>query len=655
MAYAKRNAEAEAEAKAKAEVLTPLYNLATDCLRLSMHFFHPIQQCAQQVHHSALPLSPTSSLLHKSCLQSVIDNPLSHVASLSGAPDAWGLLLRTIDVRPRELTCIATSVQGIVAACEDTVNIYDAVTGVLRQFLCAPETVTHIHGSPDGSILFFGHPSSVTMWDVQTGGLIDTFTTQPRINDFAVSTTHIACGSSNGFIRFWNIHTKVKGEGFENGQPVVKICWLSPQRLAVATQNTLHVHDIIVGETLGRISVPGHIWGMVYLGDKDEFLVGTSEPILGVDYWNCSFLRYQLQELQDSEPLQWWFKNLGQSPVHFGPLSGPKVVGHEILCITQENGIQLFDTNTYDWTNNPPLLGAATSVAVSSNRNLVVQTKDSIQIFSLDVLTSNEAHNDIHSSHIYPLGGNHIICIHPTRHLTLLELGNMQKLHPGNNTPLLKLLLTNQQPFTQTSFRCGLVEGSNISMVMQAWQMGTPLPEWTEVADEEAPLSRLSPKSTWVVIVNSLPQPEIQVKDAQVGTILANLPLADDDWGMGKVYDLIFDSETRFYVKIDGPVWHVQIPHDIMASPSGNCSHTIIKGKPMHLSEPRAIPTYTLDENCEWVIDVESRKICWIPPGNVRRGNGGHFWAGLSLVMVGDDGVVRKLTFKEPVRGYERS
>ena len=32
----------------------------------------------------------------------------------------------------------------------------------------------------------------------------------------------------------------------------------------------------------------------------------------------------------------------------------------------------------------------------------------------------------------------------------------------------------------------------------------------------------------------------------------------------------------------------------------------------------------------------------------LRRGDGSHFWSGLSLVMVRDDGVVRKLTFKDP-------
>jgi WD40 repeat protein len=168
-----------------AKTLTPSLDLATDCLRLSMHFFQPIQQCAQQVYHTALPLSPTSSQLRNSCLQSVADDHLSRVTAFSGAPDTWGLLLRTINVRPRQLTCIATSAQRIVAACEDVVDIYDAVTFVLRQSLRAPETVTKILGSPDGSTLFFAHSYSVTMWDVQTGGLTHTFTTQSEITDVA--------------------------------------------------------------------------------------------------------------------------------------------------------------------------------------------------------------------------------------------------------------------------------------------------------------------------------------------------------------------------------------------------------------------------------------------------------------------------------------
>ena len=158
----------------------------------------------------------------------------------------------------------------------------------------------------------------------------------------------------------------------------------------------------------------------------------------------------------------------------------------------------------------------------------------------------------------------------------------------------------------------------------------------------------LSPERTQVVTFSNSPQRELCVKHVGDGTTLANLPLDDTDLEMGEVYDVTFDSDTRFHLKVDGPGWHVQIPYNITKSPSGDYSHSITKGEPVNLSEPRATPPYALDENCEWVLDRGARKICWISPGNLRRGSGGHFWAGLSLVMVGDDGVVRKVTFKEP-------
>jgi len=175
----------------------------------------------------------------------------------------WGSLLRTVDFRPRQLTCIATSAQMIIAACDNIVNIYDAITFVLQQSLDTSETVTKIQGSPDESTLFFAHSLSVAMWDVQTGGLIKTFLTQSRIKDIAVSETHIACGMADGSVAFWNIHTKEEGKAFGNNQPIVSICLHSPRELALATQNTLYIHEIVIGEVIGRFSIPGHVWGMV--------------------------------------------------------------------------------------------------------------------------------------------------------------------------------------------------------------------------------------------------------------------------------------------------------------------------------------------------------------------------------------------------------
>ena len=565
---------AEADTSA---LTTSLHSLGTDCLRLSTHFFHSIQQCAQQVYHTALPLSPTSSKLRRCCLQSVTDSQLSCITAFLGAPDTWGLLLRTIDARPRQLTCIATSLQMIVAACEGIVNVYDAVTFVPRQSLPVPGIVRKILSSPDGSTLFFAHSHTATMWDLQTGGLTHTFFTLSKITDIAVSTKgdHIACGSSDGSVTFWNIHTKERGKGFGDGQPVVAVCWLSPDKLAVATQRTVYIHSIATGKTLNKFTVPGCVWGMVYSRNEGEFLVGASRPGEGADQnlYSLSIFEIEKGHVQGREP-----KLLSQrSPTYSRRLLNPTLVDREIMCITPPSGVQSFNPVPREWTNNPPLLDAAISVAASLNRNLVVQTKDSIQIFSLDVMTSHEARSDVRPSHVYPLGEKHIVCLlQPNRHITLLELGTLRELRPEDNTSPLESLSMNQSPHARASFGRGLVAEFGLSRVIQAWESGTPLPERTEAADEDAPLSRLSPECTQVVTV--------------YGT----------------------------------------------------------EGEPVPLSEPRETPPYTLDENCEWVVDAKSRKICWISPGNVRRGDGGHFWAGLELVMVGDDGVVRKVSFREP-------
>ena len=659
----------------EAAAMVSLENLATDCLRFSMYFFHPIQQCAQHIYHTALPLSPMSSELHKTCLQTVIDNQLSHVTTFTGAPGTWGLLLRTIILWPRQPTCIATSAQMIVAACGEIVNIYDAVTPVVQQSIHAPETVAKIQGSPDGFILFFAHSLSVTMWDVQTGGLIHTFTTQSQINDVAVSTTgdYLACGLSSGSIIFWNTQSKEEGTSSGNGQPVVTTYWISPEELSVATKNTIYIHSITAGETLDSLPITGCVWGMVFvehwrkhgsltrvlppkggvyqeeshiveLQGKSRFLVGTLQSSSGVGQEESHFVVVKWMPPHGLRPGKLRQAKRQSPTTHTGQLSSPVLIGDNVVCITPPNGIQVMHTYNHH-TNYPPLLDAATFMAGLMNRNLVVQTKGSIQIFSTKVLEENhKASNDADPSHIYPLGEKHIICVlQPTRCLTLLELETLEKVHPDDTTPALKSSLINSLATTH-----GLVSHFGIPMIMETWQSGTPLPGWTETAEEDMLLHVLSPEHTRIVTISNSPRWELCVKHVGDGITLANLPLEDTDLEMGEVYDVTFDSETRFHLKVDGPGQHIQIPFNVAASPLGDYSHTITKGESVNLSEPRATPPYTLDKDCEWVLDRESRKICWISPENLRRGNGGHFWAGLSLIMVGDDGEVRKVTFKQP-------
>ena len=64
-----------------------------------------------------------------------------------------------------------------------------------------------------------------------------------------------------------------------------------------------------------------------------------------------------------------------------------------------------------------------------------------------------------------------------------------------------------------------------------------------------------------------------------------------------------------------------------------------MQGGPVSLSKPWVTSLYTLGANCEWVLGMGLRKVCWISSVDLWRGNGGHFGAGLLLAVVREDGV----------------
>jgi len=66
------------------------------------------------------------------------------------------------------------------------------------------------------------------------------------------------------------------------------------------------------------------------------------------------------------------------------------------------------------------------------------------------------------------------------------------------------------------------------------------------------------------------------------------------------------------------------------------------------VSEEEILVMYALDESLEWVVDSESRRVCWLPPGYVTGTEHGHCFVGSSIVTAGQDGIVRKLTFRDP-------
>lgn len=73
----------------------------------------------------------------------------------------------------------------------------------------------------------------------------------------------------------------------------------------------------------------------------------------------------------------------------------------------------------------------------------------------------------------------------------------------------------------------------------------------------------LSPAWTKAVMVSTAIR-EMRIKDTTYGATLAPPARNDTDLESGEVYEITFDSETRFYLKIDRPGQHIRISYDVI-------------------------------------------------------------------------------------------
>jgi WD40 repeat protein len=130
-----------------------LLETAADCLRFVTEFFEVISQSAPHIYHSALQLSPLSSIVRR-LYNEYLRSPLSTI--VRGTPSSWDSC--TAIVRTTEVFCAVWSPCGkfIVAAMGDQMDVRDSST--LEGIFTLKSH--HIGGcpsslgiSPDGSLL----------------------------------------------------------------------------------------------------------------------------------------------------------------------------------------------------------------------------------------------------------------------------------------------------------------------------------------------------------------------------------------------------------------------------------------------------------------------------------------------------------------------
>ncbi|KAF9646211.1 YVTN repeat-like/Quino protein amine dehydrogenase, partial [Thelephora ganbajun] len=195
---------------------SPTVELANDCLRFVTRFLEIIEESAAHVYHSALPLSPQTSIVRK--LYERHANPLTRI--VHGLPDSWDPAVGIM-----EYCCGAAGWSPcgrFIAISNDRsgTEILDAATlkrlNILKP---SPGYPGELVFSPDSRLLmiFDTHPVNFITWDIQTGVVVSAISPEQWDYDTeCFSITYSACGTMFGAliyrcgtltIRTYNIHS----------------------------------------------------------------------------------------------------------------------------------------------------------------------------------------------------------------------------------------------------------------------------------------------------------------------------------------------------------------------------------------------------------------------------------------------------------------
>jgi len=563
--------------------------------------------------------------------------PEIRITEFYGRPDDWGPVVRVIKVTAGRVTHMTTIGHRIAAACDNgTVSVYDSTTGALRVSLNPAYPTEAVRGSPDGTILFCTHRESpsITLWDIQTGGLIHTFALESEVNDTAVSLNgrYLACGSSDGSVRFWEVANRMESPTFGNGLPVTHLCWLAPEELlAVANLASLRIWDVVARTVRYALRIPDSICGAAYSQKLNqlaimanlgtESIITTIDSRTGVSSISCR-IQQQLSCLAFSQTTK------------------------EIVCGMQTHGMQLFNIPMKRWRgfDHPATI---TSVSTLSNGIVVANSPGSgIQLLNLDSgygpsgrpITPAVAVHSIDPDGIvamFPATRDHIILLRATIMVRLTRIPTRGAFLADNTVvPCASLV-------HEMAVYC-FIEGGK--KYLQLWKFSRKLPEWFVETDELPLLARISPTGTRVVTFHTLTVDIhgcIYIRDTETGRILASL-LTLDFVPLDVTFDS-FDSETRFYFH------HTTYRIPYVLTPSvwpGGPENLTIGGVPIPLWVQPRNSRFSVDDSHEWVVS-DSQRICWIPPGYIGSIQASYCWAGSSLVMVGEDGALRRFTLRE--------
>ncbi|CAG7846687.1 COMPASS-like H3K4 histone methylase component WDR5B {ECO:0000303/PubMed:19567704} Short=AtWDR5B {ECO:0000303/PubMed:19567704} [Serendipita indica DSM 11827] len=316
--------------------------------RFIMVFSVPIQESAPHIYISALPFTPTNSILHVEGAK-MYSNTLCVTEGLEEMYPGLPSRLRGHEGR---VNAVGFSPDGsqIVSGSDNTIRLWDAATGqAVGEPLRGHENWVNAVGfSPDGSQIVSGsYDNTIRLWDAATGQAVG----EPLrgheggVNavGFSPDGSQIVSGSSDKTIRLWDAATgQAVGEPLRGHEGWVLAVGFSPdgsQIVSGSDDKTIRLWDAATGQAVGE-PLRGHEGRVNAVGfspDGSQIVSGSSDNTIRL--WDAATGQAVGEPLRGHEG--------GVKAVGFSP------DGSQIVSGSSDKTIRLWDAATGQAVGEP--------------------------------------------------------------------------------------------------------------------------------------------------------------------------------------------------------------------------------------------------------------------------------------------------------------
>ena len=168
---------------------------------------------------------------------------------------------------------------------DDAVRLWDVGTGELEAALWESQSVWSIAFSPDGTILASGNGEGITLWDVETHGMMGTLGEGPvRSVAFSPDGALLASGHPNGKMRLWDVATNQEQATLDAHDGIVYALAFSPDGTTLASagqDGAVRLWDVATRDTVAALRIP-QTWvvGVAFSSDGKLLASGSSDGLI---------------------------------------------------------------------------------------------------------------------------------------------------------------------------------------------------------------------------------------------------------------------------------------------------------------------------------------------------------------------------------------